>query len=61
MENPEGEGVVPVTEVTVEPPSRRASKAEWVEYAVQMGTPRDEAEAATRDELAERYSGGGGS
>jgi hypothetical protein len=56
MANPDGDGVVPATEAETQRPSRRASKAEWVAFAVSQGTPEEEAERATRDELAERYS-----
>jgi hypothetical protein len=56
MANPDGDGLVPVTEVKAEPPARSASKATWVDYAVSQGTAREDAEAATRDELAERYT-----
>lgn len=56
VEDPEGEGLVPASEVRQEPPAKSASKATWVDYAVTQGMPREDAEAATRDELAERYS-----
>jgi len=42
-------------DVVTGPPSRSASKAEWVDYAVSQGTARDEAEAMTRDDLAEAH------
>jgi hypothetical protein len=38
------------------PPARSASKATWLDYAVTRGMSREDAEAATRDELANRYS-----
>ncbi|SDM77305.1 hypothetical protein [Streptomyces wuyuanensis] len=59
VEAPDGDGVVPATEVNQEPPARSASKATWVEYAVAQGLLREDAEKATRDQLADRYSGGG--
>ena len=37
-------------------PSKSASKAEWVAYAVSQGVPEAEAEAATRDELVARFT-----
>lgn len=36
-------------------PAKSAPKAEWVEYAVAQGADRDEAEAATKADLVERY------
>lgn len=33
----------------------RSSKADLIEYAVQQGAARDEAEAMTRDQLLDRY------
>lgn len=36
-------------------PSRNASKKEWAAYAVSQGMEPDEADAATRAELIERY------
>ncbi|MEV2249401.1 hypothetical protein AB0I94_02390 [Streptomyces sp. NPDC050147] len=59
VEDPDGDGVVPATDVNPDPPGKSASKATWVEYAVAQGMPREDAESATRDQLAERYSGGG--
>lgn len=56
VENPDGDGLVAATEVRQEPPAKSASKATWVDYATAQGMPREDAEAATRDELAERYS-----
>ena len=41
---------------SVSHPAKSASKAEWVAHAVQMGVDEDEAQAATRDELADRFS-----
>jgi len=37
-------------------PARNASKVDWVDYAVVQGADRADAEALTRDELADRYS-----
>lgn len=39
----------------VEAPAKSASKGEWVDYAVAQGADRDEAEAATKDDLVDRY------
>jgi hypothetical protein len=39
------------------PPAPSAPKAEWVDYAADSGTPRDEAEAATKQELIDRHGG----
>jgi hypothetical protein len=41
----------------LERPARSASKAEWVAYAVAQGAEQDDAEAATKDQLIERYGG----
>lgn len=43
---------------SAERPARSASKREWVDYAASQGTPREEAEESTRDELAERFGEG---
>ncbi|MFY7069588.1 hypothetical protein ACOQFV_27335 [Nocardiopsis changdeensis] len=37
-------------------PAKSASKADWLAYAVAQGMPEEEAEAATRDQLVERYA-----
>lgn len=37
-------------------PKASASKAEWVDYAVAQGMPRDDADAATKEELREKYA-----
>jgi hypothetical protein len=37
-------------------PSKANNKAAWVDYAIQQGAERDEAEAMTKAELVERYS-----
>lgn len=37
-------------------PNKSASKPEWVAYAVSQGMPQAEAEAATRDELVQRFT-----
>lgn len=42
-----------------ERPARSASKADWVAFAVAQGSDPDEAEAATKAELVERYGGEG--
>lgn len=39
-----------------EAPARSASKPEWVAYATKQGMDAAEAEAATRDDLAARFS-----
>ncbi|MCX4987127.1 hypothetical protein [Streptomyces sp. NBC_00572] len=39
--------------------ARSASKADWVAYAVALGTEQDVAEQLTRDQLAEQYSSEG--
>lgn len=36
-------------------PSRNASKGDWVAHAVSQGVAAEEAEASTRDELADRF------
>ena len=36
-------------------PGKSASKATWVEYAVSQGMDATEAEALTRDDLAEKF------
>lgn len=38
-------------------PSKSASKADWVDYAVSQGMARDEAEDATKADLQERHEG----
>lgn len=38
-------------------PNRAASKADWKAYATKQGMPDAEAEAMTRDALAEKYLG----
>lgn len=40
-----------------EAPAKSASKAEWVEYAVAQGMSEEDANAATKDDLAAKYSG----
>lgn len=37
--------------------ARNASKADWKAYAIGQGMPDADAEAATRDELAEKFLG----
>ncbi|MFE5895837.1 hypothetical protein ACFQ67_00150 [Streptomyces sp. NPDC056488] len=54
--NPKGDGVVPVTEAPNEVPAKTASKGAWVDYAVAQGMPREDAENATKEKLAEAYS-----
>ncbi|MFD5266750.1 hypothetical protein [Streptomyces sp. NPDC058335] len=44
----------------VKPPVRSASKADWKAYAVTQGMDEDEADKATRDELAAKYADGSG-
>lgn len=36
-------------------PSKSANKSEWIDYAVDQGTSRDDAEALTKAELIETY------
>jgi hypothetical protein len=38
------------------PPAKSAPKAEWVEHAVTQGMPRDQAEAATTQQLQDKYA-----
>ncbi|MGX1909004.1 hypothetical protein ACWIID_09095 [Streptomyces phaeochromogenes] len=47
--------------IVLERPAKSASKADWKAYAIQEGMDADEAEKATRDELAAKYTDGGGS
>lgn len=44
----------------LERPTKSASKADWKAYAIQEGMDAEEAEKATRDELAAKYTDGGG-
>lgn len=39
-------------------PGKSASKAEWVEFAVKAGKSQEDAENATRDELAAEFTPG---
>lgn len=56
------EAPTPVTEdPTDKLPARSASKADWKAYAASQGMDEDEAEKATRDELAAKYADGGDS
>lgn len=60
-----GYGVEPVEGASGQPttsggdveqqPKGNASKAEWVAYAVAQGADKDEADAMTRDALADKY------
>ncbi|MFP8960031.1 hypothetical protein ACLIYP_05580 [Streptomyces nanhaiensis] len=43
----------------LERPAKSATKGDWVAYAVASGADRETAEAATKDELIERYGGEG--
>lgn len=59
----EAAGDGPLTHVTepaedseTKAPGRSASKADWVAYAVAQGVDQAEAEASTRDALAERFT-----
>ncbi|MEV8432001.1 hypothetical protein ACWHLZ_28055 [Streptomyces chartreusis] len=45
--------------VILERPAKSASKADWKAYAIQEGMDEDEADKATRDELAAKYADGG--
>lgn len=38
-------------------PAGNAAKAEWVDYAVDQGMPREDAEALGRDDLRDKYAG----
>lgn len=38
-------------------PSKAASKADWVDYAVAKGKSREDAEAATKDDLVAEFGG----
>jgi hypothetical protein len=49
------EAVMTAPDDMPEPPARSASKAEWVEHAVDRGEERGTAEAATKAELIERH------
>lgn len=40
-------------------PVKSATKADWKAYAIAQGVSEEDAEAATRDQLAERYADGG--
>lgn len=42
--------------VQAQRPAQVAPKAAWVDYAVAKGVPRDEAEAASKDDLVKRLS-----
>lgn len=57
--DPESEEA-PQEPVVLERPAKSASKADWKAYAVQEGMDEDEADKATRDELAAKYADGGG-
>lgn len=48
-------GVADEVQISVDRPSRADSKAEWVAYAVAMGTSEDDAKAMTKAQLVERY------
>lgn len=37
-------------------PAKSASKGDWVEFAVSQGLSEEDANAATKDELVEKYS-----
>lgn len=56
VENPDGDGVVPVTDAPVEAPAKSAPKAAWVDYAVAQGMTREDAENATKEQIAEAYT-----
>jgi hypothetical protein len=45
----------------LERPAKSASKADWKAYAVSQGMDADDADKATRDELAAKYTDGGDS
>lgn len=57
--DPEPEGDGPPESVVLERPTKSASKADWKAYAIQEGMDEDEADKATRDELAAKYADGG--
>lgn len=44
--------------VVLERPAKSASTADWKAYAVSQGLDEEEAEKATRDELAAKYADG---
>jgi hypothetical protein len=50
-----GQGPEQGAPALLEQPSRGGSKASWVDYAVQAGANREEAEDMSRDQLAEKY------
>lgn len=50
-----GESSVAEPDDTEKAPGKSASKATWVEYAVSQGMDATEAEALTRDDLAEKF------
>jgi hypothetical protein len=51
-----GPGDLPAIDQSPEPPAKADAKAVWVDYAVTQGADRDEAEAATKADLVDRYS-----
>ena len=61
LEQLAADGVIADTAPAAEPddtekaPGKSASKATWVEYAVSQGMDATEAEALTRDDLAEKF------
>ncbi|GAA1455453.1 hypothetical protein [Nocardiopsis tropica] len=40
-------------------PAKSASKTDWIAYAIGQGMSEEDADAATRDALVERYADGG--
>ncbi|TDC81901.1 hypothetical protein E1193_13440 [Micromonospora sp. KC606] len=58
VEEAQAEPAVTAEPEPVDPPARSASKADWVTWAVEHGgMTAEEADKATRDQLAEKYLG----
>jgi hypothetical protein len=55
MPEPAGEVLVDQGRAPGEQPNKSGTKGEWVEYAVTQGMSREEAEAATHDDLVAAY------
>jgi hypothetical protein len=53
---PDGRESAPKRVLPGDAPNRSASKADWLAYAVAKGVDAAEAEAATRDQLVERFT-----
>lgn len=50
-----GEDVRPARPDSMDMPAASASRAQWAKYAEIQGVPQDEVDAATRDELRNRF------